>query len=66
MKKEIINRNNLKLLVINDILNLLYESRSFESSIQEVCNIIPKAYEYPEQVSVKISIEETDFFREDY
>ncbi len=66
MQKDITNKEYLELIALNNILRLLHDSKSFELSIQQICNLIPGAYEYPEGISVKICVHEFAFQSENF
>ncbi len=66
MNKDISKNIDFKLYAINNIVKLLHEGKSFELTIQNICNIIQQAYVHPEYVSVKISIDETQFLSNNF
>ncbi|MBA7516210.1 hypothetical protein ES705_08256 [subsurface metagenome] len=66
MYKDTADKENLKLFAINEIVKLLRDCKSFELSIQQICDIIPRAYPYPEYVSAKITVNEKQFFNDNY
>jgi hypothetical protein len=60
MSKQVLD-NNTKNEVLNEIATLFGNSKSFEHTIQQLCDTIPLAYPLPEEVSVKISIDKKEF-----
>jgi hypothetical protein len=55
-----------KLNTLTAIIALLRDSKSFDKTIQVICDMLPQAYPVPGEVSVKISVDEQDFFSKQY
>ena len=52
--------------IIIGIITFLHRAKNYESAIKQICNIIPEAYGKPQEVFVKISVGERDFFSPDF
>jgi len=55
-----------KLNTLTAIIKLLRDSKSFDKTLQQICDILPQAYSIPGEVSVKITVDEQDFFSKHY
>ena len=56
------NRERLKeLAAINQTTTILKEGKSIEETIQQICSILPKAWQYPDNTVAKITYDKKEF-----
>ena len=55
-----------KVKVIQEILSVLKNAESLASSFQQICNLLPGAYENPDSVSAKIMIDDQIFYSQSF
>ncbi len=46
---------------ITAIMKVLKDSKSFDQTLQQICDIIPQAYSIPSDISVKLSVDKKDY-----
>ena len=66
MYKGSFTEENHKQVTLYEIIALLGKSKSFDLTLQQICDTIPKAYAPFGSVSVKISIDHKEFVSKNF
>ena len=61
------NRERLKeLAAINEVTSIIKENKYIEETLQQICHILPKAWQYPEYTVARINYDSENFLTSDF